>query len=173
MVINIGSKNPVKLKAVQEVILSCGRFENEVFNAMAVSSGVSEQPIGLEEIIAGARNRAMGAYDGCELSVGLESGLIPVPLTQSGHMNLTACAIYDGSRFGTGLGPAFELSAAVTRLVLEEKLDLSCAVKRSGLTDHPYIGYSEGLIGILTRGRVTRLEYSKPAVSMALAGLGT
>ena len=173
MVINIGSKNPVKIQAVREVFLSSEKFKGGKFNAVAASSGVSDQPLGLEEILSGARNRALGAFTACDISVGLESGIIPVPLTRSGHMNLTACVIYDGSRFGTGLGPAFELDEELTRLVMEEELDLSSAVKRSGRTDHPYIGYSEGLIGLLTGGRVTRLSYSRPAVSMALAGLGS
>ncbi len=172
MIINIGSRNPIKLKAVQDVFLSNIRFENTIFNAVDVTSGVSEQPVGLSEIIMGARNRALNAFYECAFGVGLESGLIPVPETPGGYMNLTACVIHDGRDTHTGLGPAFELPDAVTRLVVEEKLDLSSAVKKAGLTDHPYIGYSEGLIGIMTRGRVTRLSYSKPAVSMALAGFG-
>ena len=39
------------------------------------------------------------------------------------------------------------------------------------MSDNPRIGYDQGIIGIMTRGRITRMEYSKPAVLMALAGM--
>ena len=168
---NIGSKNPVKVEAVKQVIQSSPLFEHAAFQPVAADSGVSSQPIGLEETVHGAVNRAVNAFDSCHFSIGLESGMIPVPGTTSGYMNLTACVIFDGSDQYTGLGPAFELPADVTRLVVEDHLELDEAVQAAGLTDHPRIGYAQGIIGILTRGQVTRMDYSKPAVSMALTRL--
>jgi len=87
-------------------------------------------------------------------------------------MNLTACAIFDGQDIFVGLGPAFELPDEVTRLVVDKGMELDPAVKKAGLTDNERIGYAQGIIGILSQGRVTRLDYSKPAVSMALVRMG-
>lgn len=173
MLVYVGSLNPVKLQAIREVFVQ--PFPDAVFEPVVVASGVSDQPIGLEETLRGAKNRARAAWSmsvGGHWGVALESGLVPVPETRTGYMNLTACAIFDGQRMAVGLGPAFELPDAVTHLVVHEGLELDPAVRRAGLTDNARIGYSQGIIGILSQGRVTRMEYSKPAVSMALVALG-
>jgi len=170
VIIRVGSLNPVKLEAIRTVMTV--RFPQAVFQPVAVGSGVSVQPIGLDETLRGARNRARDAFADCDLSVALESGLIPVPQTATGYMNLTSCAIFDGREMYLGLGPAFELPLDVTRLVVDEGLELDPAVRRAGLTDNERIGYAQGIIGILSGGRVTRMEYSQPAVSMALVGMG-
>lgn len=171
MRINVGSKNPVKLAAIREVMGP--RFPKASFEPVAVSSDVSDQPVGFEETLQGAMNRARAAFAlSCDLAVALESGLVPVPLTCTGYMNLTACAIFDGKEMFLGLGPAFELPDAVTRLVVEDGLELDPAVRQAGLTENPRIGYSQGIIGILSQGRVTRADYSRPAVSMALVRMG-
>ncbi len=173
MIITVGSLNPVKLGAIREVM--AGRFPDARFEPVAVDSGVSVQPLGLEETLRGAKNRARAAFvlaGSCDLSVALESGLIPVPETRTGYMNLTACAIFDGQEMYVGLGPAFELPDEVTRLVVDEGLELDPAVRRAGLTDNARIGYAQGLIGILSQGRVTRQDYSRPAVSMAMVRMG-
>ena len=49
---------------------------------------------------------------------------------------------------------------------------LDPAVRRVGLTDNARIGYAQGIIGVLSGGRVTRMDYSQPAVSMALVRMG-
>lgn len=170
MIIRVGSLNPVKLGAIRAEMGE--RFPEAVFEPVAADSGVSDQPIGLEETLRGARNRAENAFADCFLSVALESGLVEAPGSNTGYMNLTACAIFDGRQMYLGLGPAFELPGEVTRLVVEEGLELDPAVRRAGLTDNHRIGYAQGIIGILSGGRVTRLDYSRPAVSMALVGMG-
>lgn len=173
MHIYVGSANPVKLQAIHEVLIQI--FPDAVFEPMAVHSGVADQPIGLAETLRGARNRALAAWNagtGDHWGVALESGLVPVPETRTGYMNLTACAIYTGQDMAVGLGPAFELPDAVTTLVVQHNMELDPAVRQAGLTDNARIGYGQGLIGILSQGRVTRMQYSKPAVSMALVALG-
>lgn len=170
VLIRVGSLNPVKLGAIREVM--CVRFPRAEFQPVAAPSEVSDQPIGLEETLRGAKNRARNAFADCALAVALESGLIEVPGSNTGYMNLTACAIYDGHEMYLGLGPAFELPPDVTRLVVEDGLELDPAVRRAGLTDNERIGYAQGIIGILSDGRVTRMDYSRPAVSMALVRMG-
>lgn len=170
LVIRVGSLNPVKLGAIREVMSV--PFPQARFEPVPAPSEVSDQPLGLEETLRGAKNRARNAFADCTLSVALESGLIEVPGSNTGYMNLTACAIYDGREMYLGLGPAFELPPEVTRLVVAEGLELDPAVRRAGLTENERIGYSQGIIGILSGGRVTRMDYSRPAVSMALVRMG-
>lgn len=169
MKIILGSLNPVKMQAVQEIFTSIPALKHAHFEQLKAASGVPDQPIGLEQTIQGARNRAREAARDADLGIGIESGLIPVPLTASGYMNLTVCVIFDGKHWYTGLGPAFELPDDITSMVTKEGLELDKAVNRSGLSLDPRIGYRQGIIGIMTKGRVTRMEYTQPAISMALA----
>jgi inosine/xanthosine triphosphatase len=168
----LGSLNPVKKEALFQALEESGRFPDIRIHALSLPSGVPDQPIGLESTLTGARNRARAAWSPeVFFGVGIESGLVEVPLTRTGYMNLTACVLFDGKNFFTGLGPAFELPGEITRRVVEEGMELDAAVQAAGFSANPRIGYSEGLIGILTRNVVTRLIYTKPAVHMALAAL--
>lgn len=171
MIVIVGSKNPNKIEAVRDAFSMFAHFTGASFESVSVRSGVSDQPIGLETTICGAKQRAMNAFSQCDFSVGLESGLIPVPLTRSGYMNLSVCAIFNGKDHFLGLGPAFELPEAITRLVIDQNLELDEAIFQSGFSSNPRIGYSEGIIGMLTQGVVTRKDYMVPAVTMAMAGL--
>lgn len=171
LVVSVGSGNPNKLDAVKRAFAGFPGFAGVTFEPFASPSGVSDQPVGYEETLRGADNRAMGARNGNDYGVGLESGLVPVQGSATGYMNLTACVIYDGERFYRGVGPAFELPAPVCNMVIEESCELDEAVHRAGLSDNTRIGYSEGLIGILSGGAVTRADYMVPAVTMALVAL--
>jgi inosine/xanthosine triphosphatase len=170
MIVTIGSKNPNKIKAVSEAFHLFPLFMEAEFRSASVPSGVPDQPIGLEETIRGAKQRAENAFSECDLSVGLESGLMPVPLTRSGYMNFSVCAVFNGREVFLGLGPAFELPPDITRMVVERHMELDDAIFASGFSDNPRIGYSEGIIGMLTGGAVTRKDYMVPAVCMAMAG---
>ena len=169
--VHVGSTNVVKVEAVKSAFDESGLFASPRYASIEVSSDVSAQPTSLDETIRGAINRARNAFRGCVLSVGLEDGLICVPYTQSGYMNVCACAIFDGGRDYIGLSSAFEYPQKVIRLVIEEGLDITRAFLRAGLSDNPTLGAAEGAIGILTKGRLTRKDYAKQAVTMALIHL--
>ena len=171
MKINVGSKNPTKVGAVTEAFQ-----ESKFFNGAEVVSidVVTEQfghPITLDVIVKGAMDRARQAYQDCEYSVGVESGLIQVPGTKSGYMEMTVCAIYDGKQFHLGLSPGFEWPKAVTELIVKKGLDGSQALREAGFTDHEKIGTVEGGIWIFTHGKMNRKDYNKLAVIMALIHL--
>lgn len=87
MRVGVGSGNPVKRRAVERVLESsrgadladeCSENPTTVtVESVPVSSGVSEQPTGHAETVAGAENRAdavleAGAYD---LGIGIEGGV--------------------------------------------------------------------------------------------------
>ncbi len=158
-VIIVASLNKNKIMAVQEV------FKSYYVKGVACNSGVSEQPTSIDEITKGAITRARSVFKDCEYSVGIEDGISPVPGTISGYMNFCCCAIFDGTRIYLGLGPAFEYPPVCTKRVLDEGITISQAF--IPLTGKPDIGYVEGIIGWLTRGKISRTEYTKHAVEMA------
>jgi inosine/xanthosine triphosphatase len=157
--IHVASLNKNKVNAVCEV------FSSYLVKGIACRSGVREQPISLEEIIEGAVFRAKSVFSDCDYSVGIEDGISPVPSTHSGYMNFCCCAVYDGERVFLGLGPAFEYPPQCTKRVIEEGITISEAF--SPISNKPEIGYEEGIIGWLTRGKINREDYTKLAVEMA------
>ena len=172
MKINVGSTNETKIEAVRETLKDYPAFSNAEIQGIKASSEVSEQPKSLEETIRGAINRAKSAFqNNCALSIGIESGLMLVPHTKTGCMELSACAIYDGKQVHLGLSSAFEFPKEVTRIILQDGVDANEAAYRAGLTDKQKVGLSEGIISIVTKGRVTRKDYTKQAIRMALIHL--
>ncbi len=157
--IHVASLNKNKVNAVCEV------FPSYRVKAMECRSGVREQPLSLEETIEGAIYRAKSVFGNCEYSVGIEDGIAPVPSTRSGYMNFCCCAVYDGQRVFLGLGPSFEYPPQCTRKVIEEGITISEAFLP--VSNKPGIGYEEGIIGWLTRGKISRKDYTKLAVEMA------
>ena len=155
----VASLNRNKIDAVREV------FPQYHVEGAACDSGVREQPLDLDEIIEGAVNRAKSVFGDCEYSVGIEDGISEVPGTLSGYMNFCCCAIYDGRRTFLGFGPAFEYPPDCTAKVVDEGITISEAF--APISDKPDIGYEEGIIGWLTNGKISRKDYTKPAVLMA------
>ena len=168
MRINIGSKNPAKIAAVREAIAQYDFLSAAEIVPLDVDSGVSPQPRSMDETIAGAVNRAKNAFSDCKYSIGLESGLMRVAQAKSGYMDFCACIIYDGKESHLGLSSAFEFPLEITRLIHEEGIDSSEAAVRTGLTENSSLGAQNGIIGILTKDRVARKEYTKQAIQMAL-----
>lgn len=171
MKINVASQNEVKINAVKEIILDYPLLASGEVSGVDVSSGVSEQPKTLEETLRGAMNRAKEAFQHCDYSFGIESGLIEVPYTKTGYMDLTACIIYDGTENYVGLSSAWEIPEVVHKFVKEEGCDLNEATYKAGLSQSTKVGSAEGLIGIMTKGRLTRKEYTKEALRTALIHL--
>lgn len=94
-----------------------------------------------------------------------------VPQTKTGCMDVCVCAIYDGNTYHLGISSAFEPPREVVRLVFEKGMDLNDATHHLGLSANEKVGSAEGLIGILTKNRVTRKDYTQQAIRMALMHL--
>ena len=170
----VGSTNENKINAVRETIRNYDFLAGADVVAANVNSGVAEQPKSINETIRGAMNRAKAAFSSCKdcnYGFGLEDGLMEVANTKTDYMNVGACAIYDGKNFHIGLSSAYEYPHEVTRLVVEEGLDINQAFFKAGLTKNPKIGNAEGAVSILTHGRVNRKEYAKQSIVMALIHL--
>ena len=171
MRVNVGSKNQTKVQAVAEALQNHRMFENGEVIGVDVVTEQFGHPITLPVIVRGAMDRARKAFMDCDYSFGIEGGLIEVPETKSGYMEVAVCAIYDGSRFHLGLSPAYEWPKTVTDLIVQKGLDGSQALREAGFTNHEKIGTAEGGIWILTKGKINRKDYNKLAVMMALIHL--
>lgn len=171
MKINVGSTNNVKISAVKEALALYEDFAPAEVSGIKTSSGVSDQPKSLKETLTGAMNRAKSAFLDCDYSFGLESGLMAIPFTKTGFMDFTACAIYDGKDFHLGFSPAIECPKEVMHYVLNENMNFNQACVKAGLTDDPEIGSKEGMLSLLTRGRMNRNEFTKQAIIMAMVHL--
>lgn len=172
MKINIGSKNKTKIQAVTDAVLSYPNlFPNAEVAGVDVNIELFGHPKNLQETIDGAIARAKQAFVDCEYSFGLESGLMEVPHSKSGFMEVGACAVYDGKHICIGLSPAFEWPIEVTKYILDGKGDASKAFKELGLSHHEKIGNKEGGAGFLTNNRMTREDFTKYGIIMALIQL--
>ncbi len=169
MKINIASKNPVKVNALKETIRDYPLLREAKVVSFLVSSGVSEQPKSFIETIKGAKNRAKKAYNDCHYSFGIESGLIKVPESNSGYMDFCACAVFNGKEIYLGFSSFWEVPKRILRYLMEG-INMSDASIEAGITSKKEIGSKEGLIGILSEGKIDRKEYTKEAIRAALIG---
>ncbi|MDW8021884.1 MAG: inosine/xanthosine triphosphatase [Nitrososphaerota archaeon] len=166
MRVAVGSRNPVKVEAVEACFNAF--FDEVVIEAVEVE-GIP-QPIGFEEALRGAVERAVEAIDksGADLGVGLEAGLIENKYAITGYMNQHVCAIVDGwSRVTFGLSAAFEFPFEVVEGVLSGKAGEAEEVMEdiSGIRG---IGSGVGAVGYLTGEKLTRKDLCVQAVLTAL-----
>lgn len=172
MRLNVGSKNQVKVAAVEEAVeLYPELFPNP--EIVPMDAGVAEfgHPKSLDETVKGAMDRAQAVFKDCDYSFGIEGGLMAVPYTKTGFMEVGVCAIYDGKNFHLGLSTAFEWPKKVFDLIVNQGMDGSQAVKAAGLTGIEKVGTQNGVINLLTHGKTDRKEKTKDSVIMALIHL--
>lgn len=75
----LGSQSPLKIEAVKQALRRVGVASWWEVIGCAASSGVREQPVGFEEMLTGAKNRALGAQEmvpGANFYIGIESGVL-------------------------------------------------------------------------------------------------
>lgn len=173
MIITVGSKNKVKIAAVEEAISMYPKiFSSPEVTELDVGVKLYGHPKNIKETVGGAVDRAKRAFIDCDYSFGIEGGLMEVPLAKTGFMEVGVCAIYDSKNFYLGLSPAFEWPKEVTDLILRGEADASQAFKQLRLTNHEKLGAEKGgIIGYLTEGRLTREAYIKYSIIMALIRL--
>lgn len=171
MKLNVGSVNETKVNAVRQMIGDYPMFQDAEVVGIKVAVAEYGHPRSIQEVVDGAKDRARQAFQDGDYSFGIEGGLMEVPQTKTGYMEVTACAIYDGEDFHLGLSPAFEWPAAVIDGIINKGLDGSQALKAANVTDHEKVGTANGGVSILTNGRMDRTTYNKIAVQMALIHL--
>lgn len=171
--VRVGSTNPPKLEGVRAALAAYA--PGVEIEAVAVDSGVPEQPLGFAEIIAGARSRARAAQRAalCDLAVGYEDGLVELPGAPGQWFNVGCAALSDGRRWSLGLSsgfaypPACAAPAAAGRLPIGPLFDRFFASRRPPGDPGPS-AISVGNVGKLTSSVLTRAEYTRHAVLCAL-----
>lgn len=173
MKIAVGTANKGKIEAVARACREYPMLAKAELANFDVSSGVSNQPIGLEEITIGAKNRAKAASEksGADLGIGLESGIFKVPHTKSEYMDTTVCAIYDGKTWHLGMSSCFEYPKKMVEGILKDKKEVSDIALEMGFAKERSFREGQGMIGVLTKSRITRIDYSYQAVQTALIHL--
>jgi inosine/xanthosine triphosphatase len=173
--VRVGSRNGPKIAAVSDAFAAY--VPGVEVLGVEVASGVSAQPVGFEEIVCGARNRAAAACDDCDLGVGIEDGLVALPLdpasTGAQHLNIGCAAITDGQRFSLGFSSAFAYPPEVSHPAVRDREPIGALFDKlwlgrgSELHRQP-LPRAIGNIGKLTAGVLTRSEYARHAVLCAL-----
>jgi len=171
MKIGVGSKNKTKIMAVTDLLKDYPMFKGAQVFGIDVIVEQFGHPKNINETVSGAIARAKQAYYGNNYGFGIESGLMAVPQTKSGYMEVAVCAIFDGKQIHMGLSQGCEWPKKVIDAILNKGMDGSQAMKAAGLTEHEKLGEHEGLVGIFTKGRTNRTEYNKTAIMMALMHL--
>ncbi len=170
MKLHVGSQNQTKIQAVKDAVaLYPQLFPTPEIVGIHVPVDLYGHPKNLRETIDGAITRAKNAFTDCVYSFGIEGGLMEVPYTKTGFMEVGACAIYDGKNIHLGLGPAFEWPTKITEMVLSDEADASQAFYKLGFTNHEKIGTQPGgIVGLFTEGRITREKFTQYSIIMAL-----
>ncbi len=164
MLVAIGSTNPVKVRAVENVLRQV--FDDVEFVAREVPSGIAAQPVGNEETRRGALNRARAVREVAEADwgIGLEGGIIQ---SEMGTMTTAWCVIVDRSgSLGVGGASNMLLPEAVAARVLGG-MELGEAMDEyASIQD---VKHKMGAIGILTKGLIDRQQAYEVIVKFALA----
>ncbi len=169
MKIAIGTKNPAKIKAVEDAFREYFKDQELTFIGVDVPSGVSDQPMSDEETLQGALNRARDAQSkvpGADYGVGIEGGVQMI--NQAWFVGNFACVAKGPDKVGFGISPRVELPVALAEL-LQQGMDLSAATHEVfAIAD---IGKKEGILGMLTNGIITRTSASRDAIICAIGSV--
>jgi inosine/xanthosine triphosphatase len=167
-VLAVGTRNPVKVAAVNDVV---GRIFRDEFKVVQVEvdSGVPKQPVGLRQTIQGAVNRAKQAKKAVQVAiygVGIEAGLTKIPRTITGYFDIQFAAVVDSrDRVTIGCGSGFEYPPKALSEVLGEKKEIGEVMEAlSGIEN---IGKRMGAIGYLSHGELDRRALTEQAILMA------
>lgn len=162
----VGSNNPVKLAAAQQAFGEM--FPEEVFSFVAhtVGSGVSDQPVGIEETKQGATNRALACremYPEADYWLGLEGGIEIIETKY--YVSAWMCVTGKNGQVGYGRTGAFMVPLLITERIKQgEELGTACDNVFSQINS----GYKGGAVSILTDGKITRADFYVPAIMFAL-----
>ncbi len=166
MKVIVGSKNPVKLKTVEQGFAMMFPDETFEFVTYDAKSGVADQPIGEDETRTGSCNRAKDcatAYPDADYFAGLEGGLVE---EGEGFRAVAWMRVQNSEgKFSPAHTGSFLLPKEVS-VAIREGMELGHAVDMVFGTSN--IKHKEGAVGVLTNGVVDRVAYYVPALVFAL-----
>jgi len=163
MRIGVGTENPVKIGATEDAVSD---LVGATVEPVAVESGVSEQPYGHAETIAGAERRAERTYEdgGFDLAVGIEGGVAGYDPVDGVFLIMWA-AVTDGTTVERGSGPSLRLPDTVARRI-DDGEELGPVM--DDLLDTEGVARDRGAAGVLTGNVIDRRSALESAVAGAL-----
>lgn len=168
IVVAIGSTNPAKKKGAKLAFSRLfGRLQIKVVDA---SSLVRAQPVGLDETVEGAQERAIFALESArpDFGVGVEAGLIELGKDWPGHyLNLQVAAIVDtAGHLSFGCSSGFPIPMRFIEKLKEDSEELDRYTHE--LAGAKKVREEEGIVYHLSKRRLSRVEMTEQCVSMAL-----
>ncbi len=161
----VASENPVKREAARQAFLRAFPNLEWQFDALAVVSGVADQPMTSEETLQGAHNRAQAIRQqipNADYWVGIEGGLEE----RAGELEAFAWAVVvSPSKEGKGKTSSFFLPEKVAQLIREGN---ELATATDIIFETTNARHSIGAVGALTQGHIDRATFNAEAVLMAL-----
>lgn len=164
MQVVVGSENPVKLTAAHQAF---SMFYDEVQVLPAkVITGVNPFPMSQQETLRGAINRAKAAWAAiphATFAVGIESGVYQL---DDRYLVQAYVVVKQKTVLSLGASVAFEVSPSLIAFLDptsdESKSTIDNVVERTDLFQN------EGLVGVLTKKRLTRTQILRDAIIVAL-----
>ena len=161
----VGSRNPVKISCTDAGFHQA--FPTAfLVEGLNVSSNVSDQPVGDEETLLGALNRAKNSktvFPEADFWVGIEGGIED---SSEGMSAFAWVVILDKEgHMGKAKTATFLLPEAIAQLV-REGVELGEADDRVFHRENSK--HQDGAVGILTNGAINRKEYYQQAIVLAL-----
>ncbi|MFH2085452.1 MAG: inosine/xanthosine triphosphatase [bacterium] len=177
MRIIVGSRNPVKIGAVEEAFNKY--FSDCEVVGVEVVSGVSTQPMSERETMNGARQRAYGALESdlaADYGVGLEGGVTELNPTSpnwtgvhGGKGKMFECAwvavLERGGSEGLGGGLYFELPKKVAEKI---RAGGELGPVMDEMSGQDNVKQKQGAIGMFTKGKLDRKQAYVQIVLQAL-----
>jgi inosine/xanthosine triphosphatase len=165
LLVAIGSTNAAKIQGTSRVFAKL--IPDAEVRPVDTSSVTRIQPIGLDQILHGAIDRARFALSTvkADLGVGVEAGIF-TPAPDAGHLNLQLAAIVDKEgRLSVGTSAGFPLPPLIVEKMLEEGKELG---RYSRELTGEHVREEDGIVYHLTKGSTSRVEMTEQCVAMAL-----
>lgn len=156
----LGSINSAKAKATKEVL---ERFEERFeFETVSVDSGISDMPTSYEEARTGAFNRAKRAENKIDTDYGIG---IEAFVEHGKYLTVWSVITKKGEIIGEGGSGRVKLPEKISRKIPERELG---DVIGEIMGDEK-IREKEGVVGVLTDGKITRKEFTKTSLTFAFS----
>ena len=162
----VASANPVKIQATLDAFRQVFPGEKFRIEGIPVSSGVPDQPVGVEQTLEGARNRVAALKEkqpNIDYYVGMEGGI--TSLEKDTFAFAWMYVETPSGKTGKAMTGYFQLPGAIQKL-LEEGVELGHAIDRVFAKQNSK--QKGGAVGMMTDGLIDRTAYYVHAMILAL-----
>jgi len=163
----VASNNPVKVNSARQAFEQMFPETQHEVKGSEAPSGVADQPVGNDEIIRGARNRAQytrNASPDADYCVGIEGGL----LVDDDQIYTAIAWIVVLDKFGkeSKTSTATFVLPEIMAELIREGLEMGAATDKL----HGFINSKQkgGTVGVLTEGLIDRTAFYTHAAILAL-----